>query len=202
MNESNALLAQQIRQHDPYAFAKLVGRHQSLVFRVCLRILGHHQDAEDATQETFSRVARYLHHWDSRRPLEPWLVAIAGNRCRTFLATRRAHQSLTSACEPVSQQTGAEQAAEFLREELNLALSQIPYGQRRAFELFHEQSLSYAEIARELNCPLGTVKTWVHRARGKVIEQLQQRDVVCSPALHQGKAQNGVTVNSGVGHEL
>jgi RNA polymerase sigma-70 factor (ECF subfamily) len=181
MNESNALLAQQYRQNDESAFAKLVGRHHSLVFHVCLKILRHRQDAEDATQETFSRVARYLHRWDSRRPLEPWLVAIAGNRCRTFLARKRVHQTLSRATEPISQAADAQQDAEVLREELCLALSQIPARQRRAFELFHEQSLSYAEIADELNCPIGTAKTWVHRARGKVIQQLRQRDVVYGP---------------------
>jgi RNA polymerase sigma-70 factor (ECF subfamily) len=178
MNESNALLVRQFRQNDESAFAKLVGRHHSLVFHVCLRILGHRQDAEDVTQETFSRVARYLHRWDSRRPLEPWLVAIAGNRCRTFLASRRVHQTLSPAVEPISNAVGAQHDADVLREELCLALAQIPACQRRAFELFHEQSLSYAEIAERLDCPIGTAKTWVHRARGKVIEQLRQRDVL------------------------
>jgi len=180
MNESNALLAQRFQQHDETAFTQLVGRHHSLVFSVCLRILGHRQDAEDATQETFSRVARYLHRWDSRRPLEPWLIAIAGNRCRTFLAKKQVHQPLSPAIEPIGDAATADQAADSLREEVNLALSQLPNCQRNAFQLFHERSLSYAEIARELECPIGTVKTWVHRARGKVIEQLLHRDVVCS----------------------
>lgn len=178
MNESNALLAQQFHQNDESAFAKLVGRHHSLVFHVCLKILRHRQDAEDVTQETFSRVARYLHRWDSQRPLEPWLVAIAGNRCRSFLASKRVHRTLSHVSEPVSHAANAHHDAEVLREELYLALSQIPDRLRRAFELFHERSLSYAEIADELNCPIGTAKTWVHRARGRVIQQLQQRDVV------------------------
>ena len=181
MNESNALLAQQYRQNDENAFAKLLDRHHSLVFQVCYRILGHRQDAEDATQETFSRVARYLHRWDSRRPLEPWLVAIAGNRCRTLLARKRTHQTLSPAIEPVCNEIDAQRDAEVLREELRLALSQLPSPQRRAFELFHERAMSYAEIADELNCPLGTVKTWVHRARGSVIQQLQTRGVVGTP---------------------
>lgn len=181
MNESNAVLAEQIQQNDDRAFAKLVGRHQTLVFKVCMRILGHRQDAEDVTQETFSRVAKYLHRWDSKRPLEPWLVAIAGNRCRTFLAKRRVHQRLSPACEPSSDEVVAEQAADILREEVDLALTQIPAYQRRAFVLFHEQSMSYADIARELDCPIGTVKTWVHRARLRVMQQLQQRDVVSLP---------------------
>lgn len=178
MNESNALLAQQFRQNDQTAFSKLMGRHHSLVFRVCLRILGHRQDAEDATQETFSRVAKYLHRWDSQRPLEPWLVAIAGNRCRTLLASRRSFQPLTGATEPASSDAVNQRDAESLREELKLALMQVPDCQRQAFQLFHEQSLSYAEIAVALNCPLGTVKTWVHRARAKIIDQLRERDVV------------------------
>jgi RNA polymerase sigma-70 factor (ECF subfamily) len=44
--------------------------------------------------------------------------------------------------------------------------------------LFHEQELSYAEIAEVLDCPVGTVKTWIHRARGEVARELCQRGVV------------------------
>jgi RNA polymerase sigma-70 factor (ECF subfamily) len=200
MNESNALLAEQIQQNDDRAFAKLVGRHQSLVFRVCLRILGHRQDAEDVTQETFSRVAKYLHRWDSRRPLEPWLIAIAGNRCRTFLSQRRIHQRLSPAYEPASDQVVAEQAADILREEVDLALAQIPACQRRAFELFHEQSMSYAEIARELSCPIGTAKTWVHRARVRVMQQLKQRDVVNGPRETERSTQHQLPITVEVEH--
>ncbi len=178
MNESNALLAQQFRQNDQTAFGKLMGRHQALVFRVCLRILGHRQDAEDATQETFSRVAKYLHRWDAQRPLEPWLVAIAGNRCRTLLASKRSFQSLTTSAEPVSSEGLNQREAEWLREELHLALMRIPESHRRAFQLFHEEALSYAEIAELLDCPLGTVKTWVHRARVRIIDHLRDREVV------------------------
>lgn len=178
MNESNALLADQFEQCDETAFAKLMGRHHSLVFRVCLRILGHRQDAEDATQETFSRLARYLNRWDRRQPLEPWLVTIAGNRCRTLLASKRSHQPLSLSLEPSVDGAAQQQAAETLREEVQLALCRLPPGQRRAFELFHEQSLSYAEIAQQLDCPLGTVKTWVHRARVQMIEHLRARDVI------------------------
>ena len=151
MNESNALLAQRFQQQDETAFAQLVRRHHSLVFSVCLKILGHRQDAEDATQETFSRVARYIHRWDSRRPFEPWLIAIAGNRCRTFLAKKRILQPLSPAAEPIGNMAAADQAADSLSEEVDLALAQIPDRQRDALQLFHEHSLTYAEIAGELN---------------------------------------------------
>ena len=78
--------------------------------------------------------------------------------------------------------------------ELELALAQIPTCQRDAFRLFHERSLSYADIASEMGCPIGTVKTWVHRARGKVIQQLIQRDVVggAHPRSRCAEADSGV----------
>ncbi len=102
MNESNALLADQFGNHDERAFDKLMRRHHALVFQICLRMMGHRQDAEDATQETFSRVARYLEHWDRGRPLEPWLVTIAGNRCRTLLSRKRHYVPLALTDEPAS----------------------------------------------------------------------------------------------------
>lgn len=180
MNESNALLAEKFHQNDEGAFAKLVNRHHELVFRVCLRILGHRQDAEDATQETFSRVARYLHRWDPARPLEPWLVTIAGNRSRSLLAKKKSQRPFTLVADPPCEQVREDRDADTLREELDLALTHLPECQRMAFELFHHRSLSYAEIASELQCPEGTAKTWVHRARGGIIRLLQQREVVAT----------------------
>jgi RNA polymerase sigma-70 factor (ECF subfamily) len=80
--------------------------------------------------------------------------------------------------EPVSVEGLNQHAGDALREELERALNQLPEGHRRAFQLFHEQSLSYAEIAETLGCPLGTVKTWVHRARSRIIAELVERQVV------------------------
>jgi RNA polymerase sigma-70 factor (ECF subfamily) len=80
--------------------------------------------------------------------------------------------------EPISSDGLNQAAAESLREELDLALMQVPECQRQAFQLFHEQALTYAEIAEAMNCPLGTVKTWVHRARANIIDQFRDRQVV------------------------
>ena len=180
MSESNALLVERFRANDPSAFAELFGRYHALVFKVCMQMLQHRQDAEDVTQETFSRVARYIHRWDTDRPIEPWLVTIAGNRCRTHLARRKGKQfqPLSVASEPSSDQTDQLRKAQTLEEEVTLAMSSLPENQRRVFELFHRDQLNYAEIAAEMRCPVGTVKTWVHRARLKLVEQLRQRKVL------------------------
>ena len=155
-----------------------ISHKYSLVFNVCLKMLRHRQDAEDMTQETFSRVAKYLDRWDTEKPIEPWLVAIAGNRCRTHLSRRKAYQPLSATSEPATNQTTQIREAESLREEVELALLTLPEKQSRAFRLFHEQSLNFEEIAERLACPVGTVKTWVHRARMNLIDRLRQRDVI------------------------
>ncbi|NND96063.1 MAG: sigma-70 family RNA polymerase sigma factor [Pirellulaceae bacterium] len=181
MNETNAVLAERFRQNDPTAFAKLFGRYHSLVFNRCLRMLHHRQDAEDATQETFSRMARYLDRWDPRKPLEPWLIAIAGNRCRVQLSRRQKTESLSTTIEPTTERCSEQLSAQWLGEEVQLAVSRLPEKQRTAFILFHEELLNYAQIAVILDAPVGTVKTWVHRARMNLIDRLRQREVV-----HQG----------------
>jgi len=185
--ESNASLARRIGNqdsvdHDAGAFAILVDRYQNFVFKICFGILRHRQDAEDATQDTFSRVARYLDRWDPRRPFEPWLATVAGNRSRSHLARRRSYAPLTAAAEPQSSSTPEAQAADAMREEISLAMGNLPDRQRVAFEFFHEHSMSYSEISQRMNCPVGTVKTLVHRARLALIDQLRRRDVgPCSP---------------------
>ena len=170
-------------------------RYQDLVFRVCFRMLGHRQDAEDAVQETFSRVARHLGRWDPTRPIEPWLVTIAGNRCRTLLSRRRSIRSLAVTAEPASDRAELEQSAGALWEEVQLVLDDLRPELRVAFLLFHQSQLSYAEIGQRLNCPVGTAKTWVHRTRLELIRRLHERDVL-SAAARPPMAADGDTAPS------
>jgi len=163
---------------DQKAMRELVDRYRGQVFGLCYRMLGHREDAEDAAQETFVRVLRNLRSWDPQRDFEPWLLAIAGNRCRTALARRMREPPARSIQEPVAAPAADLQAARQLAEEVELALAGLREQYRQAFVLFHQQELSYAEIAEVLECPIGTVRTWIHRARRELIRQLQAREVV------------------------
>lgn len=156
----------------------LVERFRGQVFGLCYRMLGQRQDAEDAAQETFVRVLKNLGGWDQGRDFEPWLLAIAGNRCRTALAKRMRRPLSKVLDESVVDPAPNWQAARGLAEEVSRALSHLRFEYRQAFVLFHVHQRSYAEIAEALNCPEGTVKTWVHRARRELIEQLCSREVV------------------------
>ncbi len=157
---------------------RLVQRFERSVFGLCYRMLGQRQDAEDMAQETFARALKHLDHWDGQREFEPWLLTIAGNRCRSLLASRLKRPPPLPLEEPVVDRHGELFAAKQLAEEVELALAGLREEYRQAFLLFHEQELSYAEIGALLDCPLGTVKTWVHRARRELIERLSRRGVV------------------------
>jgi len=163
---------------DQSAMVSLVDMFRGQVFGLCYRMLRHRQDAEDVTQESFVRALRSLHRWDNQREFLPWLLAIAGNRCRTLLSSRMRQPSATGLVEHLPDDSLELADAKHLAEEVELALGTLRAEYRQAFLLFHEHELSYAEISATLDCPLGTVKTWVHRARRELIARLAERGVV------------------------
>ena len=93
------------------------------------------------------------------------------------MASRRGHRSLTAIVEPVVE-SEANDGLAGLAEEVDLALAQLACRQRQAFELFHRHGMGYQAIAIRMGHPVGTIKTWIHRARLQLIQQLQDREVV------------------------
>lgn len=178
---STAQLVAGSLEGDADSMQTLLARYQHRVFGLCFRMLGNRMDAEDATQETFIRVFRSLHHWDSSRDFVPWLFAIAGNRCRTLLSKRSRQPRSQLIEEMLDGETGQEPDGD-LAEEIQLALAELPENQRIAFVLFHEQQLSYIEIAETLSSPVGTIKTWIHRARLATARWLVRRHPELDPS--------------------
>jgi RNA polymerase sigma-70 factor, ECF subfamily len=168
------------------AAAELVDRCQGLVLALCYRMLGNRHDAEDAAQESLLRMLRSLKSWDAGRDFRPWLMAIAGNRCRTMLARRRRSIDAVPLAEYVPDRTPDEEPARTLVDEVNRALRTLRADHRQAFVLFHEHQMSYAQISDAMGCPVGTAKVWVHRARRQLIEQLRARGVVEPAAASAG----------------
>lgn len=172
---------------DAVAVRSLIERYQGEVFGLCLRLLHHRHDAEDVTQEVFLRIFRSLHRWDAARPLRPWIIGITINRCRTWLAQK---QRLPEPADYLHQTVRAvpEQSSELVNE-LHTALAELREDYRVVFVLFHEQGRPYEEIAKILNRPVGTIKTWLHRARMELLERLRRRGMVSADLT----AQDGAT---------
>ncbi len=164
---------------DRESLRSFVGRFRSSVYSLCYKILRHHEDAEDVVQETFLRAIRNLHQWDQQRPLRPWLMTIAANRCRTALAKRSRSvvhykQETTDAA---AGNSATVDATLDLADELDHCLKQLKPKLRECFLLFYREQLSCAEVAVRMQCPEGTVKTWLHRARHQLSSTLKQRGI-------------------------
>jgi RNA polymerase sigma-70 factor (ECF subfamily) len=174
--DDSALVRRCLRKQ-PEAVRTLVERFQHDVFGLCYRLLDNRHDAEDVSQEVFLRVFRSLHRWDSGRPLRPWILGIAVNRCRTFMAQRAKRPELADYLHDTVAGRADDDSAELLRE-IAAAVQALRPEYREVFAMFHEQGLPYEEIAEALGHPVGTIKTWLHRARTEVLTRLRQRGMV------------------------
>jgi RNA polymerase sigma factor (sigma-70 family) len=153
------------------AIRSLVERFQSDILGLSLRMLRHQQDAEDVSQEVFLRIFKSLHRWDQTRPLKPWILTIAANRCRTWLSQRA---RLPEATEHLAELPGreTEPTTDELGDAIRNGLSELRDDYREVFVLFHEQGLPYETIGAVTGRPVGTIKTWLHRARVQLLDYL------------------------------
>ena len=172
-------LVETLRSGDPTGPGLLLDRFHGVVFGLCYRMMRHRQDAEDVVQETFVRAFGGITGFDADRPLRPWLLGIAANRCRTALSRRNRRPVLADSVEECVDHRPGLADPEDLAGELDRALARLRPEYRMVFVLFHEQGLPYEEIATVAGRPVGTVKTWLHRARGELAEDLSRRGVRC-----------------------
>ena len=162
---------------DSQATRAFVERFQGEIFGICVRLLHHRQDAEDVAQEVFVRLFHNLHRWDCSRPLRPWIHTITVNRCRTWLTRRSRIPSPVEHLEAIPARAEVH-APDELVQGLREAVDGLRSDYREVFVLFHERGQSYEEIAGAIDRPVGTVKTWMHRARAMVLERLRQRGLL------------------------
>jgi RNA polymerase sigma factor (sigma-70 family) len=177
----DAALVRRCLQGRADAMRDLVERFQAEVFGLCVRLLTHRQDAEDVTQETFLRVFRSLRRWDATRPLRPWILGIAVNRCRTWMSRRVRRPELADYLHETAARDNADDSAELVAE-IRTALATLRPEYRSVFVMFHEQGRSYEEIAVAHGRPVGTIKTWLHRTRLEVLTHLRRRGMVPAEA--------------------
>ena len=165
------------RAGDGEAFALLVGRYERMVLRTAFRLLGRMDQAQDAAQETFLRMHRYLARFDESRELGPWLYRVVVNACRDA-ARRRARaprfslDEVTEA-EQVDNRGGPEEIENVVslaeqRRLVQAALETLPDMERAAVVLRDIEGLPTSDVARILGSSEGTVRSQVSTARLKI----------------------------------
>jgi RNA polymerase sigma-70 factor (ECF subfamily) len=169
-------LLDRARNGDPAAFDTIVDRFERRVFAVALRIVRHHEDARDVTQEVFVTALRALKGFRGDAQLSTWFHRVAVNASLDLVRKRRRrdHSNMDELAEHASPGPGPEaEAIESVRaREVHRALGLIPPDQRALIVLHDLQELDYAECAEALEIPLGTVKSRLHRARLALARQL------------------------------
>ena len=162
---------------DRAAKEEILRLHRAHVVHHARRMLRNYEDVEDAVQETFVKAFRALKNFDATRPLGPWLMRICTNCCVDTIRSRRCQteniddHEFALSDDRLEVSGGAENR--MLIELLRDAVSRLPEPYRDAILLRHDQHMDVEEIARRMNKPEGTIKSWLFRARALLKKDLQ-----------------------------
>jgi len=180
------------RSGDQKAFAQLMNRYKDAIYFMVLKMVNSKMDAEDLTIETFGKAFADIDHYEPHFAFSTWLFRIASNNAIDHIRKKRA---VTVPLEPWIQKdksiggeynynakddTDTPEEA-FIKTQnsklLRKAVSSLKSPYRTLLELRYFKEYSYAEIAEELNLPLGTVKVQLFRAREKLFEILKDSEI-------------------------
>jgi len=175
---------------DAKSYRALVLRYQDPVFNYCKRMIRDSGQAEDIAQEAMVRTLTKLERYDERYSFSAWIFKIATNLCIDHL--RKAKRIAYSLDQDVDFGEGSfrrEVASPIPNSDegvlatermglLNEALKLLPEHYRSILLLRHQEDLSYDEIARILELPIGTVKIRIHRAREHIKRSLNRDEIL------------------------
>ena len=172
------IIDQAVNEQDEQAYAMLMERYKKPVYHMILKMVRNVDDAEDLTIEAFTKAFKNLYKFKKDYTFSTWLFRIATNNSIDFIRKKKLDtMSLNTAYQDES---GAnvtidvkdknldpqEEAIKAQKIDLvQLFVTKLPAKYQRLVRLRYFSELSYEEIARELEAPLGTVKAQLHRAR-------------------------------------
>jgi RNA polymerase sigma-70 factor (ECF subfamily) len=179
-------LVERVQRGDKAAFDLLVVKYQRKIFRLLSRLIRDTAEIEDVAQEAFVKAYRALPNFRGDSAFYTWLYRIAINTAKNYLVSqgRRA---------PTSTQADVEDAETFddgdhlrdlntpdsmlvtkqVAEAVNRAIDTLPEDLRTAIVLRELEGLSYEEIAESMQCPIGTVRSRIFRAREAIALELR-----------------------------
>lgn len=184
-NESDKILVKKVQEGDKAAFDLLVVKYQSRIVTLVTRFVRNHADALDVTQEAFLKAYRALPNFRGESAFYTWLYRIAVNTAKNYLAVQ-ARRSADSQIdyqeiEQIDESNALKEQATpehmLLKDEIQTivisSIEHLPEDLRMAITLRELEGLSYEEIAGVMDCPIGTVRSRIFRAREAIDKQLK-----------------------------
>ena len=175
------------------AFRELVRRYERPVFSLVFRMVRDRETAEDLAQDAFIKVLNHIDKYSPEFKFSSWLFKIANNVAIDWMRRKRLdtvsmdgspHATTAAEVEATTFDLAAQQEsaldemeARELGTEIERAIAHLRPEYRACIMLRHVEGRSYEEIATTLDLPLGTVKTYIHRARHelrRMLEHLRQ----------------------------
>jgi RNA polymerase sigma-70 factor (ECF subfamily) len=177
------------RQGREAAYRELIGRYQRPVFSLIYRLVRDREKSEDLAQETFIKVLNALDRYDPSFKFSSWIFKIAHNTSLDHLRKKELvtlslegspHAESQSEIEASTVQALSTEetpedyaASRELGATLEKAIGRLRPEYRTAIVMCHVEGRPYEEIAEVMGVPLGTVKTYIHRARNELKKELE-----------------------------
>lgn len=183
--QADAILVRKVQQGDNAAFDVLVRKYQHKILKLVMRYIRDPSEAEDVTQEAFLKAYRALPKFRGDSAFYTWIYRIAINTAKNFLvaAKRRPLDYNLDLQDPEQYDMQARlknidspermMLTEEIRTTVNRAIDKLPEDLRTAIILREMEGMSYEEIAQAMECPVGTVRSRIFRAREAIDKRLR-----------------------------
>ena len=184
--EIDRQLVERAQRGDKRAFELLVEKYQRKLARLLSRFIRDPAEVEDVTQEAFIKAYRALPAFRGDSAFYTWLYRIGINTAKNYLMAmgRRAPTSTEVEAEEAEGYEEGEQLRDIntpesvllsneIAETVNSTIEQLPEELRTAIQLREIEGMSYEDIAQVMNCPIGTVRSRIFRAREAIAERLR-----------------------------
>jgi RNA polymerase sigma-70 factor, ECF subfamily len=184
--EIDSQLVARAQQGDQQAFNLLVVKYQRKLSRLLSRFIRDQAEVEDVTQEAFIKAYRALPAFRGDSAFYTWLYRIGINTAKNYLMAmgRRAPTSTEVDAEDAEGFEEGEQLRDIntpesvllsneIAETVNSTIEQLPEELRRAIQMREIEGMSYEDIAQAMDCPIGTVRSRIFRAREAIAERLR-----------------------------
>jgi len=184
--EADQVLVERVQRGDKQAFGLLVAKYQRKLIRLLSRMIRDPAEVEDVAQEAFIKAYRALPGFRGESAFYTWLYRIGINTAKNYLAGQRRRAPTTT--DFASEEAESFEDGDQLRDNntperilmskeigntVDAAMSELPEDLRTAIMLREIEGLSYEEIAQIMDCPIGTVRSRIFRAREAIAAKLE-----------------------------